>query len=136
MIDARQGLAVKDKIGTFGKFASKYSKYAKAAKVLGYVNKGATAYNTYNDINDYSNGNLSGARLSYRLGGTAAGIGTSAVIGGEFGGPWGAVAGFLVGAATSVGEFIYDGWNNSVMPVINQGTYQINNNQAWTNFHP
>jgi hypothetical protein len=51
-------------------------------------------------------------------------------------GPVGTLAGFVVGLGTIAREIIYDGWNNNVMPVINQGVYEINNNQGYSNFHP
>jgi hypothetical protein len=133
MIDAREALTVNDKLGTFGKFSSKYARYSKAGKVLGKINTAVTVYNT---ISDYNDPNVSSARFSYRLGSTAATIGTSSAVGTEFGGPWGTVAGFVVGLGTSAGEIIYDGWNNTVMPVINQGTNYINNNHCYSNFHP
>jgi RHS repeat-associated protein len=136
LIDAREALAIQDKIATFGKFSSKYVKYAKVSKNLGRINNAATLFNTGSDIYAYNNGNLSGARLSYRLGSTAASIGTSIAVGLEWGNVWGGLVGFVVGSASSVGELIYDGWNSSVLPVISQGTYQINNNYGWTNFHP
>jgi hypothetical protein len=132
MIDAREGLSVIDKIGNFSNFASRYAKFAKAGKFLGKANNVANAYNT---ISDYYDPNVSSVRFSYRLGSTAASIGTSAAVGFEFGGPPGTLAGFIMGLGTNAGEIIYDGWNNTIMPVINQGVYTINNG-GYANFHP
>ena len=136
LLDSRKGLSLSNKVGTFGSFSSKYRAYSKIGGTLGKVNTAATIYNTGSDIYDYNNGNLSGARLSYRLGSTAASIGASSAVGGEFGGPWGVVAGFVAGLGFTAGEMAYDGWNNTILPCINQAAYQINNNQGWTNFHP
>ncbi|WP_413614223.1 RHS repeat-associated core domain-containing protein [Flavobacterium sp. N2013] len=136
MLEIRQGLSIKDRIGTLGKFSSKYASYSKAGKVLGKVNNVAMGYSTFLDVKSYYNGQLSGARLSYRLGSNTATIVTSSAVGTEFGGPVGTIAGFVVGLGTSAGEIIYDGWNNNVMPVINQGVYEINNNHGYSNFHP
>lgn len=136
MIEARESLKVMDKIGSFSRFASKYQRLTKVGGVLGKVNNVVTAYNTYSDVRDYNNGKLSGARLSYRLGGTTATIGTSTLVGTEAGGPMGTLAGFVTGLGTAAGEIIYDGWNNTVMPSINQGTYSINNEHGYSSFHP
>ncbi|MEO0038646.1 MAG: hypothetical protein RIQ59_1857 [Bacteroidota bacterium] len=98
------------------------------------------AYSTFLDVKSYNNGQLSGARLPYRLGSNTTTIVTSSAVGTEFGGPAGTIAGFIVGfivgLGTSAGEIIYDGWNNNVMPMINQGVYEINNNHGYSNFHP
>lgn len=55
----------------------------------------------YEDYNDYSNGEISGARFSYHLGTTGAGIGAGAI--------WGGPAGLGVGAAMFIAEKSYDG---------------------------
>ena len=136
MIDIRESMSVLDKIGNYRRFASKYERLGRFGGALGKVNNVVTVYNTYSDVRNYNNGQLSGERLSYRLSGTIASIGTATAVGSAGEPGLGTIAGFVVGLTSSVGEMVYDGWNNTVMPAINQGTYEINNNQAWTNFHP
>ena len=136
MTEARSSMTVSERIGTFSKFAAKYQRLSRIRGLLGKANNGLNIFETSSNIFDYGSGEISGASLSYKLGTTAASIGTSSAVGTEFGGPWGAAAGFIVGLGSAAGEIIYNGWNNTILPSISQGTSQINNNHAWTNFHP
>ena len=140
VIDIREARPVIDQIGNVARNTTKFERTLKlGGEALGKVNIGLDLYFAGCDINEYNEDKISGARLTYRLSSTVASIGTSAGVSasaGSEGGPLGVLAGFFVGIASSVGEMVYDGWNNTVIPVINQGTYEINNNQGWTNFHP
>jgi hypothetical protein len=64
-----------------------------------------------NNISEYNKGEIGAGRLTYRLTGETAsffsGILTDALIGSEAG-PWGTVAGVVIGVATPGGEMLYD----------------------------
>ena len=136
MIELRRILSVNDKIGSYRKFAAKYSKIVKVGKVLGYASNAASVLSSGKDIYDYSTGEISSARLTYKLSTTVASAGAGALAGTEFGGPIGTAVGFLGGLTSTAGEMIYDSWNNTILPVISSASYQINNNHAYSNFHP
>ena len=80
-------------------------------KSLGYAGYIGTGLETGININQHSQNEISGARLSYRLTGTAISVATPIIYGaiaGSEGGPLGTLLGIFVGALFAAGEELYD----------------------------
>ena len=88
--------------------AKAYSKFmlfpsksaANTVKLFGRTTYVLTAYNTFDDIKSYSNGEIGGIRLTYKLSGTYGGLGMGTV----YGGP----VGLTTGLGFMAGEMFYD----------------------------
>ena len=115
MMQYRSSLSIHSKVGTFPRFSSTYSSLGKFSGRLGTA--GALVGVGFN-INDLSTGEIGLGRFFYRLGSIGAAAGTGAAIGG----PWGAVAGIVVGGISTGFEYIYD---NYLVPLGNEIQYQI-----------
>ena len=73
-------------------------------KYITIAGQGATVVGVYFDYQAYTTGDISGPRFSYRLGIA----GTSTLVGAKVGGPWGFVAGAVIGTIGWLGEKVYD----------------------------
>jgi hypothetical protein len=85
--------------------------YEKLTKSLGYASYIGAGLETGINIHQYSQNEISGARLSYRLTGTAISVATPILYGaiaGSEGGPLGTLMGIFVGASFTAGEVFYD----------------------------
>ena len=106
------------------KVVSTAAKYEAVIKTLGWMGYMGNAFSAIYDYGEYESGQISGARLSCRMSGIVASIGaemlTGALVGSEVG-PWGTVAGVVVGATFGVGEIIYD----QGKPLINSSINKI-----------
>jgi RHS repeat-associated protein len=112
--------------------AAQYTKIVNALDKVGYIANGLdVAVNTA----QYTSGEIGGARYAYRLVGTGASLLTpiiySALVGSEAG-PWGTVAGIVVGVVWSVGERAHDVITRE-FPITPVGYDNINIGNA---FHP
>ncbi len=112
-------MVVKTKKGVLN-VATTAAEYDKFIRGLNVVSKAATLLDAGVNIYQYSQGEISGARLSYRLTGTAAlalaPIVYGAIVGSEV--PIaGTVIGIAVGAAFGAGEYLYDQY-----PAVKEGT--------------
>lgn len=80
-----------------------------------------TAINLYGDYTSYQRGEISGQRLGYRIGGTAASVAApyiyGAIVGTEATPGFGTLIGIGVGAIFTGGEYLYD-----MYPSIKEGT--------------
>ena len=109
MLEYRQSLSVNSKIGTLPKFKIGYGKVGFASRALGKAGTAGSLVGTYMDYNAMQAGEISPGRFSYRLGGTVSSIAGAALIGAEFGGPYGALGGTAIGLIFVGGEMAYDG---------------------------
>lgn len=85
--------------------------YENLTKSLGYAGYIAAGLETGINIHQYAQNEISGARLSYRVTGTAISVATPILYGaiaGSEGGPLGTLLGIFVGASFAVGEEFYD----------------------------
>uniref|UniRef100_UPI00262643C6 hypothetical protein n=1 Tax=Hydrotalea sp. TaxID=2881279 RepID=UPI00262643C6 len=124
MLDYRSSLSLSSKIGTFSKFSSTYRLLGTTGKVLGGASTWVGApLSIYLDYNAMQNGQISGGLFTYRTTGTLSSIGSGALIGSAYGGPWGAAGGALIGAGFVAGEYIYNGakyiWNETLWQISN-----------------
>ncbi|WFB70004.1 RHS repeat-associated core domain-containing protein [Chryseobacterium sp. WX] len=81
---------------------------------------------TTSNVMEYSNGDISGQRLSYR----SVGVGTSIVVGAEVGSifpGYGSAAGAVVGGIFGTAELLYDQFNQYVKPVMQQKVNNFSN---------
>lgn len=97
-------------VGTFKQFSTAYRPFGVLRRVLGPLGNLGTVVGVGMDYQAMRNGEIGTGRFAWRIGGAAASIGTSAYIGTQFGGPWGAVGGTAVGLGTVAGEQAYDGY--------------------------
>ena len=110
MLEYRQSLSVSSRIGTFPRFRIGYGQVGLASRALGKLSTYAGApVTTYLDYKAMQAGEIGPGRFTFRLGGTAASIVGGALIGGEFGGPYGALGGAAIGGLFWAGEKSYDG---------------------------
>jgi hypothetical protein len=101
------------------KIAATAEQYAALSKTFGALGQISNASEMFDNVGKYRDGEISGARLTYRLTGETAsffsGVLADAALGSEAG-PYGTVAGIAIGVLTPVGELVYD---NVVVPAAN-----------------
>jgi len=137
MIAYRQSLPLMSTIGTFPSFFTTYSKLSIARNFLGKVGNIGAVFEVGMNYNQATlpvgNPNkISWGRFGYRTTGTLTSIVGSTVIGTEFGGPWGAVAGGMIGLSFAAGEQVYDGYNYSVNEIsTGVANYENAINRGW-----
>ncbi|MGE8555280.1 MAG: RHS repeat-associated core domain-containing protein [Chryseobacterium jejuense] len=88
--------------------------------------KAFPAIETTSNLMEYSNGDISGQRLTYR----SVGVGASVVIGAEIGSivpGYGSAAGAVVGGIFGTAELLYDQFNQYVKPVMQQKVNNFSN---------
>jgi hypothetical protein len=122
MIENRISLPISSKIGTFSNFRNMYRVLGYGSKLTGYAGTASTVVSLITDHNDPT---ISNERFAYRTAGAVTSIGVSALIGAEFGGPYGALAGTTVSSNAWAAEVCYD---ESVSWLEQTSTY-INNIQ-------
>jgi hypothetical protein len=109
MLEYRQSLSINSRVGTLPQFKIGYRRVGFASRALGRAGTAGSLLSTYVDYNSMQSGEISPARFSYRLGGTAASIIGAGLIGAELGGPYGALGGTAIGLIFVGGEMAYDG---------------------------
>jgi hypothetical protein len=102
------------------KIVATAEQYGNLAKMFGAIGRVSTGFEMIENVQKYQNGEISGSRFTYRLTGETVSLLSDvladAAIGSEAG-PWGTVAGIVIGVATPAGEVLYD---KAIVPATNR----------------
>ncbi len=119
---------------TFTRFNSIYNNLGIARKTFGRLGIAASAISIGFNYHAMQNWNLSPERFAYRTSGTLISILGAAYIGGQVGGPWGAIGGAGISTMFLLGESAYDAGSifwNKVTDVTNR-FYNDFSSQPWS----
>lgn len=115
------------------KYAIQFTKtigFTSAIKGLGWAGYAANILEARSGIKNYNDGKISGERASYELTGVAASFGASIATGAALGsdaGPWGTVAGIVMGIAFGAVETFYDNVGKPAIDKFTQGMGSMEN---------